>query len=171
MKKKTNHFNTAAANDLKNVVGVDRITEENKSRLFPEAFYLRWELELLFALVATIVLLVLPGWLNKQVDIFFSARNTSMNTDWITVACNLLAAGFGVCILGRMLWLYFVNKRGDSSTKKLHFVKLADHLAEFAFSACVIILIMIVLISVIQFLDILLINTVSGRIENMGEIK
>jgi len=89
----------------------DAFRKKNKKRLLPDVFYLRWEIELLSALIAILVLIFLPDWLNDKVNMFLSGYDTSMDTNWITVACNILLAFFIVYIIFRVLWLFLSEKR------------------------------------------------------------
>lgn len=132
--------------------------KERKKRLLFDIFYLRWELELLSACIAIAVLLVLPGWLNDKVNQFLAGHGTSMGTGWITVACNVLLAGFTIYVLLRFFWLYYIQKGEEPTQGKLHFAKATDHIAELIFSLCLIILMAVLLVSMIEFFAILLKN-------------
>lgn len=139
--------------------------KERKKRLLPDIFYLRWELELLSALVAIVVLMVLPGWLNDKVNQFLEGHDTSMDTGWITLACNILLAGFIIYLVLRIFWLFYIQRGEQPSMEKLHFARTSDHVAEIIFSLCLIILMMILIVSMIEFLAILLKNHVSGDLK------
>jgi hypothetical protein len=166
MKKKDNGSSIVFAEGLPHRHEINSLSKKNKSRLLPDVFYLRWEFELLAALVAIIVLLVLPDWLNRQVNMFLSRYNVSMNTGWVSFACNVLLLWFSIYIIVRVCWLYFVSKKVDVSEKKLHLVRTTDQLAEYIFSVCLIILMGVILISATQFLGIFLKGIVSGRMNN-----
>ena len=140
---------------------------KNKKRFLPEVFYLRWELELLSAFVAIFILILLPDWLNNKVSLFLSEYDTSMDSNWITVACNILLALFIFYIIFRILWLFFIRKWGNTTPVKTSLALTTDHLAEIIFSLCIIILGMILFISMIEFLAILLKNTTGGKLKNI----
>lgn len=170
MKKESSKSKTGLSNDLPDVLSTATFRKKNKKRLLPDVFYLRWELELLCALIAIIVLLVLPDWLNNKVALFLSGYDTTMNTEWITIACNILLACFISYILIRTFWLYFIRTGNDNSNKKVHFARITDHIAEYIFSVCIIILILLLLISLVQFLAIFLNHSVSDKMKNVTGI-
>gem|GEM_PF-2462566 len=145
------------------------LRKKNKKRLLPDVFYLRWELELLSAFVAILVLMLLPDWLNDKVNVFLSGHDTSMNTNWISVACNILLAFFMLYIIFRVLWLFFIRNGEDATPGKIHLAVTIDYLAEIIFSLRIIILVLILLISMIEFLSILLKNTATEKMKNINE--
>lgn len=155
------------SNDLPDILSTATFRKKNKKRLFPDVFYLRWEIELLSTLIAILVLLFLPGWLNNKVDLFLSGYDTSMNTECITIACNTLLASFILYIVIRTFCLYLIITGNENSKEKIHFSGIADHVAEFIFSACIIILIVILLVSLIRFLAIFLTHSVSDKMRNV----
>lgn len=142
--------------------------KKRKKKLLSDIFYLRWEMELLSACIAIVVLSVLPGWLNDKVNQFLAGRSASMDTGWITAACNILPAGFIIYLLLRIFWLYYVQNGEKSTQKKLHFAKATDQIAELIFSLCLIILMMILLVSMIEFFAILLNNWLPGNLKMPG---
>jgi hypothetical protein len=144
--------------------------KKNKKRLLPGIFYVRWEVELVSAFVAIVVLMLLPDWLNDKVNLFLSGYNTTMDTNWITVACNILLALFALYIIFRIGWLFFIRKGDDVTPGKNRFALEADHLAEIIFSICTIILVIILLISMIEFLAILLKNNLPAKMQNSNGI-
>lgn len=170
MEKESSKSKTGLLNDLPDVLSTDTFRKKNKKRLLPDVFYLRWELELLCAAIAILVLIVLPDWLNNKVALFLSGYATTMNTEWITIACNILLACFISYIVIRTFWLYFIRTGNDNSNKKVHFARTTDHIAEFIFSVCIIILILLLLISLVQFLAIFLKHSVSDKMKNVTGI-
>ena len=144
---------------------IDTLKKENKKRNFMTLDFLTCELQLLFSFVSIFVLLVLPHWLNNRVALLLAGYNTSMNTEWITVACNVLLGGFATYIVIRVFWLFLVMNSRDRSTSRSHLVATTEHFAELVFFICMIILIGILIVSLVQFLSILLKNTVSGKIK------
>ncbi len=165
--KKNSLLPPTLANEAQDSIDWDAFKKDNdKKRLLPDIFYLRWELELLCALLAVIVLLVLPDWLNNKVNIFLSGYNTSMGNSWITFTCNVLLSGFIGYIIIRIFWIYFIRRIANVSSSKIHLARAADHLAEIIFSACLIILMLLLLVSLIQFFGALLKNTVSDKFKN-----
>lgn len=149
---------------------ISNFKKEGK-RLLPDVFYLRWQLELTFALVATIVLWLLPGWLNNKVAMLMSTHNKYMNTTWISFVCNILLIGFIIYILVRGSWFFLIRKNGRNTATKLNFARTVDQVAEVIFSICVFILTMMLLVSLVQFLAALLKITVSGRIKNYSGVQ
>lgn len=166
MNQESNKSGTGTSSDLHDASSTATFRKKNKKRLLPDVFYLRWEVELLSALVAIIVLLFLPDWLNNKVDIFLSGHDTSMNTEWITIACNTLLVCFIFYIITRFFWLYFIRTGNENSKGKVHFAHTIDHVAEFIFSVCIIILVLLLLVSLIEFLAILLKHSVSDKMIN-----
>lgn len=141
--------------------------KKNKKRLLPDVFYLRWEAELLSAFFAILVLMLLPDWLNDKVKLFLSGYDTTMDTNWITVACNILLALFALYIIFRIAWLFFIRKGDHVTQGKIHLTLATDHLAEVIFSLCIIILGMILLISMIELLSIILKNATVEKMKNI----
>jgi hypothetical protein len=170
MKKGSIKSKTGRSNDLAEIFSTATFRKKNKKRLLPDVFYLRWEVELACALIAIMVLVILPDWLNNKVALFLSGYETSMNTEWITIACNILLACFISYIIVRTFWLYFIRTGNDDSNKKVHFARITDHIAEFIFSVCIIILILLLLISLVQFLAIFLNHSVSDKMKNVTGI-
>jgi hypothetical protein len=150
---------------------INNFMKKDSKRLLPDVFYLRWELELIFALVSIIVLWLLPGWLNHKVEMLLSGHNNYMNTTWISFVCNILLVGFIIYILVRGSWFFLIRKTSSVTPAKLHFAKATDHVAEVIFSICVFILIMMLLVSLVQFLATLLKITVSGRMKNYSGVQ
>lgn len=144
--------------------------KENKKRLLPDVFYLRWEAELLSAFVAILVLMLLPDWLNDKVKLFLSGYGTTMDTNWITVACNILLALFVLYIIFRIGWLFFIRKEDNVTQRNIQLAMTTDHLAEIIFSLCIIILVLVLFISMIEFLAILLKNTAAGKLKNINGV-
>jgi len=143
--------------------------KKNQKRLLPDVFYLRWELELLSALAGILVLMLLPDWLNDKVNLFLSGYDTSMNTNWISVTCNILLAFLSLYIIFRVLWLFFIRNEEEGTTPgKIRLAMITDQLAEIVFSLCIIILVLILLISMFEFLSILLKNNLSGKMKNIS---
>ena len=141
--------------------------KKNKKRLLPGTFYLEWQLELICAFSAIIILLVLPDWLNDKVNLFLSGYDTFMDTGWITVTCNILLAGFSMYVIIRLFWVYFIRNVDEITTGKIYFAKKTDQLAELIFSLCIIILLMLLLISLVQFLALFLKNNVFDKMKNV----
>ena len=164
--KKKQHSKGGLAVDLTDPGKVESFKKKDKKRNTLDVLYLSCELQLLFAFVSIFVLLFLPAWLNNKVNLFLAGHNTSMNTEWITIGCNILLAGFAIYLLIRVFWFLLILNRGQRSASRLHFAKTTEHVAELIFSVCMVILIMILLVSLIQFLSILLKNTVSGKMKN-----
>lgn len=142
------------------------LRKKNKKRLLPGMFYVRWEIELVSAFVAIVVLMLLPDWLNDKVNLFLSGYNTTMDTNWITVACNILLTLFALYIIFRIGWLFFIRKGDDVTQGKIRLSLATDHVAEIIFSICMIILVIILLISMIEFLAILLKNNLPAKMQN-----
>jgi hypothetical protein len=127
---------------------------------------MRWEIELVSAFVAIAVLMLLPDWLNDKVKLFLSGYNTTMDTNWITASCNMLLALFALYIIFRIGWLFFIRKGDDVTPGRIRLALETDHLAEIIFSICTIILVFILLISMIEFLAILLKNNLPAKMQN-----
>ena len=165
MKKKQKGSTIAFAGDLADSDTIKSLNKE-KSRLLPDVFYVRWEVELLSALVAIIVLLLLPDWLNQQVNIYLSRYDVSMHTGWISFTCKLLLACFAFYIIVRVFWIFIVSRKVAVPGKNVQLVGFAGQMAEYIFSVCLIILMLVILVSVIQFLAILLKGIVSGKMNS-----
>lgn len=144
--------------------------KNNKKRLLPNVFYLRWEVELVTALIAIIILILLPDWLNDKVNLFLSGYGTSMNTNWISVACTILLVFFVLYIIFRVLWLFFIRKDGNIPPGKIHLAVTTDYLAEIVFSLCIIILVLILLVSMIEFMAIFLKNMQVEKMRNINRV-
>ncbi len=143
-------------------------SKKNKKRLLPDVFYLRWEIELLSALAGILVLMLLPDWLNDKVNLYLSGQGTSMNTNWISVTCNILLAFLSLYIVFRVLWLFFLRKEEGTTPGKIRLALITGQLAEIIFSLCIVILVLILLVSMIEFLSILLKNNLSGKMKNIN---
>ena len=165
MKIKEKSSSGNLARDLGDTTRIESFEKEDRKTVFSDLIYVTCELQLLFAFVSIFVLLILPGWLNNKVKLFLAGYSTSMNTEWITVACNILLAGFVIYILIRVFWLFLVINSGDESNSRRHFATATEHFAELIFSVCMIILIGVLIVSLVQFLSILLKNTVSGKLK------
>jgi len=142
--------------------------KKNKKRVLPNLFYLRWEIELLSALIGILVLMLLPDWLNDKVNLYLSGHDKSMNTNWISVTCNVLLAFLSLYIIFRILWLFFITNEEGTSPGKIRLAATTGRCAEIIFSLCIIILVLILLISLIEFLSILLKNTEVGKMKNFN---
>ncbi|MEO9022399.1 MAG: hypothetical protein ABI290_09720 [Ginsengibacter sp.] len=142
-------------------------TKKKKKRLLPDVFYLRWEAELLSALVAILILILLPDWLNDKVNLFLSGYDTSVDTNWISVACNILLAFFLLYVIFRLAWLFFIRKEDNVTPRNIHLAITTDHLAEIIFSLCIIILVLILLISMVELLSIILKNVTVEKMKNI----
>ena len=138
---------------------------KSKKRLLPDIFYLRWELELLLSCMAITVLLLVPQWLNNRINEFLSGHDTSMNTTWITLACNILLAGFISYLVLRSFWLFYIHKGEKPTLGRLHFAKATGEIAEVIFSLCLIVLMILLLVSIIEFFAILLKNWIPGDLK------
>lgn len=145
-------------------------TKENKKRLLPDVFYIRYEAELVVALVAISVLILLPDWLDEHVKLFLSEYGTTMDTNWISIACNILLGLFVLYVIFRTAWLFFVRSGGTVASGKTRIALETDHLAEIIFSICIIILVIMLLVSMIEFLAILLENKIPDRMQSSGGI-
>ena len=150
---------------------VSNFKKKDSKRLLPDVFYLRWELELIIALVSIIVLWLLPDWLNHKVEMLLSGHNNYMNTTWISFVCNILLFGFIIYIVVRGSWVFFFRKSRSVTPAKIYLSKTTDQIAEFIFSICVMILIMMLLVSLVQFLAALLKITVFGRMKNYSDVQ
>jgi len=64
---------------------------------------------------------------------------------------------------------FFIRKEDNTSPGKISLALTIDHLAEIIFSLCIIILVLILLISMIEFLSILLKNTATEKMKNINE--
>lgn len=170
MKKDSRKTKTSLSNNLTEDFSTVTFRNENKKRLLPGVFYLRWEVELLCALMAIIVLVMLPDWLNDKVEMFLSGYDTTMDTEWISIACNILLLFFIIYIIIRSYWLYFIRSGHNISKRKLHFARVTDHIAEIIFSACIIILMLVLVVSLVQFLAIFLSHSVSDKMKNVTGI-
>jgi hypothetical protein len=135
---KTSKLKESGTSNTADFMKAVEFRKKNKKRLLPDVFYLRWEVELLSALVAILVLMLLPDWLNDKVKLFLSGYDTSMNTNWITVACNILLAFFMLYIIFRIAWIFFIRKGDDITPGKIRLAMTTDHLAEIIFSLCII---------------------------------
>lgn len=170
MKKEISKSKAVLTNDLPDVFSRATFKRKHKKGLLPDVFYLRWELELMSAGIAIVVLLIVPDWLNDKVAIFLSGYATSMNSEWISIACNILVAFFTLYIIMRAYWIYYIRNNENTSTRKIHFARIIDHFAGFIFSACIVILIFVFLVSMIQFLAIFLKNSISDKMNNVTGI-
>jgi hypothetical protein len=78
----------------------------------------------------------------------------------------MLLALFALYIIFRIGWLFFIRKGDDVTPGRIRLALETDHLAEIIFSICTIILVFILLISMIEFLAILLKNNLPVKMQN-----
>ncbi len=118
-----------------------RFVKQKKIRLLPNAFYLRWELELLSAFVLVVVLMGLPDRANFTLDILFPGVENALINYWIAVLSRVLIIGFCIYIFLRLLWLYLISGHSNAATTRRRFIHQVDQAAEMLISICIIFLV------------------------------
>lgn len=181
MKKESGRSKPRLSNDSPGVFSTIPLRKENKKRILPDAFYPRWELELLSSFVAIFILWILPDWTEDTNNLLSSKFDVDINSAWMDLAFQIVMAGFIISIILRIIWLGLVWKWhsgrssfGDemfkdrptkemqlqsSGTQKL--ATIMDEVAEIAFFISSIILFLTVLSYFIQILGALLNHSVS----------
>ena len=141
-------------------------TKVNKKRILPDVFYLRWELELLSAFVAILLLFELPSWGRMAAHLILERYSAMVNTGWLITVSNILVIGFSVYIFLRLMWIYLVRREINPAAGKLSPVRAMDEVAELIISVCVIISVMVFLFFILQVLSVLLQNEMATKVED-----
>lgn len=176
MKKATGKSQIGLANDLPDRFSTVAFRKKNKKRILPDAFYPRWELELLSSFVAIFIIWILPDWINDTNNLLSTKYEVDINTTWIEIASKIIFLGFIFSFILRIIWLRMVWKwhsdrssHGDrmfknlpanemrsqsSGTQKL--ATIIDEIAEVVFFISSIILFIMLLGYLVQVLGSLL---------------
>lgn len=168
--KKSFSFHSVINKDFQPAIKLNTFHKKPKKRLLPNIFYLGWELELLCAFVSGIVLMILPSWLNEKVNILLAGYGASMSTGWITISCNILLAGFIIYIVSRTFWLFFIDNCKVNKPQNIQLAKLAGMVSQILFSLCIITLLMILLVSLVQFLSTFLQATLLDKMKVVTDV-
>lgn len=190
MKKESSRMKAGLSSDLPGGFSTAIFRKKHKKRILPDAFYPRWELELLSSFVAIFILWILPDWISDTNNLLSSKFDVVINSDWMDLIFQIVMAGFIINFIMRIIWLSLVWKwhAGKSSfgdemfkdrpTKEMRLQspetqKLAtfmDEIAEIAFFISSIILFLTVLSYCIHILGALLNHSVS-KAQEMPETK
>lgn len=112
MKNKFTKSKTGLGNNSSNPVQFSTVAfrKENKKRILPDAFYPRWELELLSSFVAIFILWILPDWINDTNNLLLSKYEVNINSAWVDIASKIIFLGFIISFILRIIWLRLVWK-------------------------------------------------------------
>ena len=110
MNKDNSKSQSGLPGDSPGVFSSAAFRKKNKTRILPEAFYPRWELELLSSFVAVFILWILPDWINDINNLLFSRFDVSINSAWVGLAIKIILAGFITSFILRIFWLNLVRK-------------------------------------------------------------
>ena len=181
MKKEPTKSKPGLSNDSPDKFSTIDFRKKNKKRILPEAFYPRWELELLSSFVLIFILWILPDWIADTNNLMDSKFDVIINSTWMDFVSKIVMAGFIISFILRAIWLSMVWKwhsdkpsHGDQmfksqTTREMHsqslgIQKLAtviDEVAELVFFISSIIFFIAFLSYVIQVLGSLLNHSVS----------
>lgn len=124
MKTESSKSQIGIPNDLPDAFSTAAFRKKNKKRMLPEAFYPRWELELLSSFVGIFILWILPDWIS-DIDILLSSRfDVTINSSLVDLAGKIVMAGFITSFIVRVIWLRLVWKwQADRSSHGEHMFK------------------------------------------------
>ena len=145
--------------------------KKNKKRLLPDVFYLRWELELLSAFIAILLLVELPDWASSTTHLFLTKYDVLINVEWLITTANMLIIGFTVYIIFRMAWLYFIRKERELSAGRLSLIGTIDEVAELIITICMIALVTMLFVFLMHLLIILLQNEMLNKMGDTFRVK
>ena len=104
----------------------DPFRKKNKKRKLPDAFYPRWELELLSSFFLIFIVWILPDWIADTNDLLSSKYNIAIHSTWINLSLKIVMLGFIISFILRAIWLSLVWKwQSDRSSRGDHLYKNA----------------------------------------------
>lgn len=145
--------------------------KKNKKRLLPDVFYLRWELELLSAFIAILLLVELPDWVSSTTHLLQARYDVLINVEWLITTANILIIGFTVYIILRLLWLYSIRKQRDLPAGRLSFIGTIDEAAELIITICMMVLVTMLFVFLVHLLIVLLQNEMLNKTGNTFRMK
>lgn len=91
--------------------------KKNKNRKLPDAFYPRWELELLSSFLLVFIVWILPDWIEDTNDLLSSKYGVEINSTWMYLGLKIVMLGFVISFILRAIWLSLVWKwQSDKSS-------------------------------------------------------
>ena len=92
--------------------------KKNKKRKLPDAFYPRWELELVSSFLLIFIVWILPDWISDTNDLLSSKHGVDINSTWMDLALKIVMIGFVISFILRAIWLSLVWKwQSDKSSR------------------------------------------------------
>ena len=151
MKKES--IKTGSQNDSASEFSSEAFRKKNKKRKLPDAFYPRWELELLSSFFLIFIVWILPDWIADTNDLLSTKYGVDINSTLMDLALKIVMVGFIISFILRAIWLSLVWKwqsdkssRGDQmyknagakqmqfqSTQKQKWAMIIDEVAEVLF--------------------------------------
>lgn len=112
MKKKFTKSQTEPGSDSKNPIqfSTAAFRKENKKRILHDAFYPRWELELLSSFAFVFILWILPYWIADTNNLLSTKYEVDIHATWIGIVSKLIFLGFVFSFILRIIWLRLVWK-------------------------------------------------------------
>lgn len=112
MKKKFTKSQTEPGSDSKNPIqfSTAAFRKENKKRILHDAFYPRWELELLSSFAFVFILWILPYWIADTNNLLSTKYEVDIDATWIDIVSKLIFLGFVFSFILRIIWLRLVWK-------------------------------------------------------------
>ena len=111
-------FQQGSPDDSTSEFSSEPFRKKNKKRKLPDAFYPRWELELLSSFVLIFIVWILPDWIADTNDLLSSKHGVDINSSWMDLALKIIMTGFIISFILRVIWLILVWKwQSDKSSR------------------------------------------------------
>lgn len=110
MKKETGQSKNNLSSQSPDKFSTAAFRKQNKKRILPDAFYPRWELELLSSIIFIFILWISPDWINNANYLLASEFEVDINSSWFNFAIEIAMVGFISSFILRLIWLRLVWK-------------------------------------------------------------